>query len=274
MTFTSDNLRFSDLRGSQVNVWEPSALVRKDIDDGHSEPSESPTPATYETSVKPYEEMAVITALQCFQDGASATCGGNNGVIDVHDLSCPNMDPKELYKHKGSFTEIVLLNWVESEGILASFDNASQFRVMRLSRNKARGWSVQQHLLDGQLESKEPINQALISPDGTRLLLSTSKTDMLWSLENKKLITTNQTEYKNSWKWYTNPLEPSEVVLFYRSNLSSYSWIDLAAVSPGTVHVDFRIDKDERFDLDDVLVEGRDRLLAVKQIRDWTEARS
>ena len=54
--FTSDNLRFLDLRGSQANVWEPSVLVRKDIDDRYSEPSDAVIPAAIESSVKPHEK--------------------------------------------------------------------------------------------------------------------------------------------------------------------------------------------------------------------------
>ena len=180
LTFSSDSLRFLDIRGSRANVWEPSALVRKDIDDKISERSESLQATFVESSATPDEDMSIINTMISCEDGRIAVCGRNNGVVDIQDLALPDNAPKEIYKHKGSFTEILLLAWVDTERILVSVDNASRFRVVRLVDDTKNGWSVPNRLLDGQLESEFPADQVLLNPEGTRLLLSTSRHDTLW----------------------------------------------------------------------------------------------
>jgi hypothetical protein len=98
---------------------------------------------------------------------------------------------------------------------------------MKLSKDSTTSWAIEEQLLDGQLETNDLINQVLIGLDGARLLISTCKPDSLWSLETKQLVVSNSMAERRSWKWYTNPVNPSEVVLL-GSTLHAYSWKDLA----------------------------------------------
>lgn len=266
LTFTSDNLRFLDLRGSQVNVWEPSALVRRDADDRISERSEAIPAAIGEGSAKPYEDMAIINAMVSCEDGTIAICGRNNGAVDVHDLTVAGTAPIELYRHKGSFTEIFLLAWAEAEKTLVSIDNASRFRVVQLMNDPKFGWRVKEEILNGQLESQFPISQVLLNHEGTRLLLSTSRNEMLWCLVTKKCITSIGTEAKETWKWYTDPRNPTIVMLFHDLILRGYRWTDLQEVF-GPVDVNINAAERDHLAVDDILLDFESQLLILRHTK-------
>lgn len=268
LTFTSDSLRFLDIRGSQVNVWEPSALVRKDMDDKTSEPGE---PTSTKASAIPYEEMSIINTMISCESGTIAICGRNNGAVDIQDLIIADDAPKELYKHKGSFTEILLLAWIESERVLVSVDNASRFRVVRLSNHSKHGWGVQNEILDGQLDSECPVDQVLLSPEGTKLLLSSTRDDVLWDLVTKNCVASDRREARHTWKWYTDPRKPARVNLFHDSTVRVYNWNDLGEVLEP---IRLRMDVAGRSDLtlESTFVDHGSQTLIFKYIRDRTKS--
>ena len=234
LAFSSDNLRFLDLRGSRVNVWEPSVLVRKDVDDKKSDPSDAAVPTAVASRVKPYEDMCIITALVAFSDGTAAISGRNNGAVDVHDLLIPDKPAQELYRHEFfSFTKVSLLAYLDNKQILVSVDNSNKFRVVELSHNKSKQvWAVKSQILQAQLQSEDYITQALFSSDGTRLLLSTSRSDVVWSLTTKQIVASNQyLEARRAWKWYTDQRTAEEIVLLHSSFLRRHAWATLAQLT-------------------------------------------
>ena len=265
LAFTSDNLRFLDLRGSQANVWEPSVLVRKDYDDRSSEPSDTVVPGALESSFKPYDDMAIITALVTFRDGTSAISGRNNGVVDIHDLLSPEKPAQELYKHKGSFAEVLFLAYLDSERLLLSVDNSSRFRVVQLVPNGGtQQWTFGSQLLEAQLESEDPVSQALFSLDGTKLLLSTSRDDMVWSLNTGTITASiHHVEARGSWKWYTDKRRPKEIFLAHDFSLQSHAWTTLAQLSD-------RVQLSDWCDGGDILADPESEFLILKQVREST----
>lgn len=271
LTFTNDSLRFLDIRGSQVNVWEPSALVRKDVDDATSEPSDAITAGVLESSATPYEAMATINTFICCAGGTAAICGRNNGVVDVHDLTNPDNKPQVLYRHKGSFTEILLLDWNESEQVLVSVDNASHFRVVRLSYSPEHSWKMQDQIVGGQLESECPINQALLNSDATKLLLSTSKDDFIWSLTSKEHIAFRRPERKQAWKWYTDPQNPGQVILLQGTAVQTHRWQDLEEVA-GPAYLDTKVDQGIDLVLEDIHIDQASHDIFFKYARDRTKS--
>ena len=200
-------------------------------------------------------------------DDGIAICGRNNGVVDVQDLILPDNAPKEIYRHKGSFTEILLLAWVDNERILVSVDNASRFRVVRLVDDTENGWSVQDQLLDGQLESEFPVDQVLLNPEGTRLLLSTSRDDTLWCLRTKQCVASSRREARYTWKWYTDPQKPAQVNLFHESVIRVYSWNELKEVLD-PIHLNMDVAGRNDFALEDIFVGHESQSLIFKYKRD------
>lgn len=273
LTFTSDNLRFLDLRGSQTNVWEPSILVRKDFDDRNSEPSDAVVSAVSKSRVKSYEEMAIITTLVCCDDGATAICGRNNGVVDVQELLFPKKPAVELYRHKGSFAEVILLGYLHSKRLVVSVDNAGCFRVVQLAYDNAiEMWTVRNEILEEWLESVDTVNQAIFSSEGSMLLLSTSERDIVWSLTTKQVVASNEhVEARKIWKWYTHARRPEEVLLFDSFSLHKRAWTTLAQVSD-PISLKMWHNNDETFEVDNILADPETGLLLFRHAQIFTKA--
>jgi WD40 repeat protein len=227
LAFTGDSLRLMDLRGAQANVWEPSALVRKwdFADDDRSEiSSDAPAPVSEGPGMNSVDQLGDITTMTTAYTDSLAICGRNSGSIGIYNLSSAEPRFQELYKHNGAFMEILALNWNEAQQIVASVDVSSRFRVMRLSKSTSNLVTVLDELLNAQLSFGYLVTQILISPDGTRLLVSSATADFLWSLQTKELVASRETETRRSWRWFTRPQNPTEVLLLEGSTLQSFSW--------------------------------------------------
>jgi WD40 repeat protein len=227
LAFTGDSMRLMDLRGAQVNVWEPSALVRKwdYADEDHSEfSSEATAPLSQGSGISPIDQIEDITDMKIAYAGSLAICGRNDGSIAICNLNSTEPAFQELYKHKGTSMPILSLDWNELHQIVASVDASSRFKAMRLVKGTHNTIIVQDELLDAQMSFGHLVNQLLISPDGTRLLVSSSTADFVWSLQTGKLVASRDTELRTNWRWFTHPQKLAQVVLLENSMLQPFSW--------------------------------------------------
>ena len=231
LAFTGDSLRLMDLRGAQVNVWEPAALVRKwdyANDDRSEFSSEATAPVTEGSGTSPIDQFGDITDIKSAYAGSLAICARNNGSIDTWDLTSTEPVFKELYKHKGGFISILSLDWNESHHIIASVDTSGRFKARRLSKDAGNIKAVEQ-LLDAQISFNYQVNQLVISPDGTKLLVSSPASDMLWSLETGDLTASQELEPRTYWRWFVDPQDETQVVLLEGSSLRIFAWESLGS---------------------------------------------
>lgn len=227
LAFTADSLRLLELRGTQANVWEPSALVRKwdyadeDRSDFSSEISAKTTRDTDDRS----DEEGQITCLKTAPDGVLVLCGRVSGSVAIYDLSASASSSKEIYKHKGA--SIMCLDWTADLQVIASADASSRFKVIKLSEDH----SVQE-LLDAQLSYGHLIHQILISADRTKVLISSYTAYFIWSLETGNIIATRESELQGPRRWFQHPHDSTKIKLFGDSTLQTFSWDSPANLSP------------------------------------------
>jgi WD40 repeat protein len=221
VAFTGDSLRLMELRGAQANVWEPSALVRKwnYADDDFS--SEAPAKFIQDARThSDYEEN--ITVIQAVYEESMAICGRANGSVGICDISSSEPAFQELYKHKGA--SILSLDWNESHRIVATGDAAGRFKVMRLVNDRQNIVTVSDEHLAAHLPYLHSIGQLMISPDGKKLLVSSSTADFVWSLQTRKLILSRETEARTDWRWLPHLQESTKLMLLENSLLQTFSW--------------------------------------------------
>ncbi len=227
LAFTGDSLRFIDLRGVQANVWEPPALVRNwnYSDEETSGFSREATGSIIQGArTAPVDEVGQITTLKAIYTGSIAICGKDNGAVDIYDLNSIESAFEVLYKHKGSYISILALDWNEAQQMVASADSSSCFMVVRLLKNKQNNIVIQEVVLEAQLPYAHSVNQLLINHDGTKILVSCSTADFLWSLQTGKLVASQETDPRANWRWFTNPQDVTEVLLLQSSILQYFSW--------------------------------------------------
>lgn len=230
MKFSSDSLRLFDLRDPECNIWEPSVLVRKDVADKQSEPSEA-HPAGAVTVGKlgdvPIDNLAIITAVSSFSRGKFTICGSDDGRVVLYDLVSGR--PKcELYRHARA-CGVTSLQWNETKGVVSSVDISSRLQVLQLEKDSSKAWKVREVILDERFD--QAIQQQLLSPDGKRLLIYTKHAAFSYSLETKLHLTLDKLPTTTLSRWAVHPSR-SELVMFLNGHsLETFTWEDLKPFS-------------------------------------------
>lgn len=263
LSFTSDGLRFFDVRGRQCNVWEPSVLVRKDVDDDMSTPSNDSIVTTVEGS----NDVVRITAISLVSNGEYLLCGKDDGHVDVYETGTGKQIQK-LYSHVRNIG-VSLLAWNECRNLVASIDMSSRFQVLRLDTTKPSHWTLEEKLLDER--SDRPISQIMLSPDGSNLLVSTPLGNSIWNLHGKGLLRSIDQAICAPWKWIMQPSKPSELLLLHGSTIRIFEWECLDELSsPGGIQL--QLEEGQTLDLNNAVTSLTDLRLGVKVSSDSEKA--
>lgn len=193
MVFAGSSLRFLDIRRDRVNVWEPSALVRRRDNEDTSSSSEGQTTAfssaPSQLLVQPLNEEPAITALVCHHSGDVLFAGRDDGSVVIYSTR-RGMPQTVLYSH-GNHTPVALLDWNATYDLLVSSDSSSKVLVHKVkpvqprTPTAPRTWSKQK-LMDERME--DVVQQILLSLDGKFLLVSTPTCDQLWTTTGKQVL--------------------------------------------------------------------------------------
>ncbi|RYP92352.1 hypothetical protein DL770_001554 [Monosporascus sp. CRB-9-2] len=165
IVFASNNLRFFDIRGSCCNVWEPSALIRREgSDDASSEPQSEEVAPTVPAMVatRLFEEDEAITVIEHPPDADFLFCGRENGSITVHELSTGRVTTQ--FRFHARMVGIRDIKWNPRLATLVSTDSSSRCVATRLAPVPGGEWQQAQRVFDHR--AGETIIQVLIAPDG------------------------------------------------------------------------------------------------------------
>jgi len=230
IAFTSDNLRIIDTRGTQSNVWEPLVLVNQDSDSNASEPSDSVRQVKDDTELPMCDQSSSITVLHCCEESGIAFCGRSNGRVDTCKLDDPENTMRNIYKYRGSFTSITCLDWAYKPRITISADSSGRFRVMRITTGSRREWGAEP-LFEAKLEQGCAVNQVLVDPTGSLILVSSSEADSVWSVSSKQRVASTTARKRTMWKWFTRPSMPSQLILVEEDTVKLFIWSDLTQIT-------------------------------------------
>lgn len=230
MKFSSDSLRLFDLRDPECNIWEPSVLVRKEVADKQSEPSDAyPAGAVTvgELGDVPTGDLAIITALPNLSRGEFTVCGSDDGRVVLYDLAAGR--PKsELYKHARA-CGVTSLEWNETKGVVSSVDISSRLQVLQLEKDSSNVWRVREVILDERFD--HVILQQILSPNGERLLVYTEHATFSYSLETKLRLTLNKLPTTTLSRWAVHFSRSDLVVFLDGHSLEAFTWEDLKPFS-------------------------------------------
>jgi WD40 repeat protein len=211
IAFTSNSLRYFDIQGDRCNVWEPSVLVRHNHD--REEVDSKPYSEEVQTSAKIagatiWQDIHTITSLAVHHDGNFVFAARENGSISVFDTNSGNIS-SELPGHAKDVS-ILLMDWNAKGNLLASTDISGRFIVRQIMSSGSGQLEAKPPVLEGR--SSEAISQILISPDGQRLLVSTSHFHECWNMNGDRINATPRPRSKGS-KWINHPDNPARIIL-------------------------------------------------------------
>ncbi|RPB26854.1 WD40 repeat-like protein [Terfezia boudieri ATCC MYA-4762] len=224
LAFSSDNMRLLDARPSQLNIWEPAVLLRKN--------GKQSTSAPTVVGVNDLDEGFEITAVECHSSGDSIFCGRSDGSVVVHEAQT-GKQVGILCPANHSIT-VKCLAWGDASSILVTVDTAGDFRVLSVRRDP---WEVSETLLKGN--SAESVNQILLSPNNKFLLISTASSNTVWRISGKSVLSSHgwpETYEHSSFLWLNHHSNPSQRILLTLTKAYMYQWP--TSVQEQTIHLD------------------------------------
>ena len=222
LSFSSDNLRFFDVRQSICNAWEPSILVRTDSTETDSM-SDAILPTAESVDVGEWDDVVEIRALVCHQHDAAMFCGLEDGSVAVYEVHS-GKQVQVLYSH--TRTSVPCLAWGPKGNILVSADVSSQVMMWRITPKGDR-WDCLS-MLDTHVDGS--VRQLLLDPESRSLLVSTDRSDTIWSTDGQ-LVCSAFSPSRLTWQWSQHPRIAQQLILVTANHAFLYEWSNLKLIT-------------------------------------------
>lgn len=222
--FSNDGHRFFDVRADRCNIWEPPVLVhRTEIDDesGQGLIDDVPNTAPPTVNAKTYDTERVITAVTASQSSNVIFCGREDGSVAVY--SALTGDFIRELAIQGKNIPITFLNLSYSQKLLISVDMAGRIAARRLTTSK--GQQITETACIMYPKPIEVIEQILISPDDSRILVSMRHKDQIWELETGNTLgEIARPNARTHWRWTQTSKLSWPLIYFSNGEVTLYGW--------------------------------------------------
>ena len=223
LAFSIDSHRLIDIRGPHCRVWDPPVLVRQEADDVNSDTiSISTVPQDY--TLDDAKHSVHITAFSCAENSDAIFCGKLDGSVCLYNAKT-GKQLGILFRHTIGVS-IVSLFFDAQSCILCSADSSSRAMAHKLVRDRI-GWTAASKLFDHR--TGLAVDQILSNSGCTRLLICSSMTDTLWSIEpsgSKSLIDITW-DRRRRYRWSVHPSHQNQLILITDNVVHLYNWQSL-----------------------------------------------
>lgn len=227
--FSSDSLRFIDIRGPQCNIWGPAVLVRPEIND---ERSAKASTAPNEVQVEELDEIVTITTVVCYPSGEYIFCGKDNGAVSVYS-SETGRELQQLYSHTTGIPVVSLL-YEKDNKFLVSADSSSRILMYKVLGRSGK-WKTDGPVLD--IQTEQAISQLVFINNPSRLLVSSPNSDSLFTMTGQ-FISQSKCEPRRAWSWAQLPNHAGQLALISDKILRIFASQDLAELTrPEGIHL-------------------------------------
>ncbi len=227
LAFSADSHRLIDIRRSECRVWDPMVLVRQDNDDENSD-TISVSTGPQEVSMESSKDVILITSLACHGDGKTFFCGKENGSVYLYETENGRQSHK-LFDHARGVS-VKSLFFDNESNTLVSLDVTSRVIAHKLVHQQ-NGWEATEVLLDHHAGAA--VQQVLTNPGATRILMSTGKSDTLWSIssEDNTIVANSLRKNCGPCRWGTHPLNQDQLILIQDNVVHLYDWHTLQRIT-------------------------------------------
>lgn len=226
MAFSSDSIRFTDIRGSQCRVWEPAVLLRNGLDiESQSEISQAITLAPNPIGMlegPPEAEIATVCALS---GGEIAFCGKQDGLVTIFDTQ-KAIQMGELYRH-GANVAISTITFYEPKLLLASADESGRILINEILLGSAE-CKIKSKV--SEFRQEQNITNLIIDPSGTKILLQSKGVLSVWMIDGKPTEFIMPFGTDNEWTVFNHPMNYDQFVCIGRCKTHIFSWNDTQKV--------------------------------------------
>ena len=222
IAFSSDSLRFADIRGSQCRIWEPSVLVANDFDEGsQSDLSQAVTlnPRSFGMLEGPAE--ADITAMCLHPSGQYLFYAKQDGTVSYFDI------PRAahggvLYQHAQNI-RISCIAYCEQAALLITGDESSRILATQI-RSTSSGCEPISTVIDTR--SDGPVLALLVNHSGTRLLAQARNSTRIWTMSGLRTDRKIDLRSSDDTTFLNHPLHPDSLLSIGPNHTAAYAWDD------------------------------------------------
>ena len=220
LAFSGNSHRLLDIRGSQCRVWDPTVLVRQDVDDEHSD-TVSISSVAQEVEFDDPDDAILITAMAAAANGEVIFCAREDGSVCLYETKS-GRQLKKLFSHADGVSVNSL--WLDDKSnTVTSADSSSRVMTHKLIHQQ-RGWETSAAVLDER--TGIAVNQLLSNKGHTKLLVSSANVDMLYLVgpNESKVIKKVTWNNRGPYRWGSHPLKDDQIVLIMDNVLQLYEW--------------------------------------------------
>ncbi|GLB12828.1 hypothetical protein AtubIFM61612_000215 [Aspergillus tubingensis] len=182
IAFSSDSLRFTDIRGSQYRIWEPAVLVGNDYDEGsQSELSQAVTLKPKSVGMLEGPPDAEITTMCTDTSGRYLLYGKEDGVVAY--LNIQEATHREVLCRHVLNVRVTCIAYCDQLGVLATADESSRIIV---STVKITATGIEALSVVCDMRSDQPVLALLLDPSGTKLLVQGRHLTRIWTVLGTK----------------------------------------------------------------------------------------
>lgn len=229
LAFSPDGLHFTDIRGSQCNVWEPAVLLRDIAGDDSSEDSSTSVVEAISSDSK-----VRISAMIVHQDLEVAFCGKEDGSVSVYNVRS-GVQMGTLYHHK-SLVRIV--TWWPLTGVVMSVDTSNTIFAWKLQQGKPPSWKIDTQLFQCRLDCGSTIIQVLPGEAAGKFILSTRESDHFWSITGHEERVLGHSGKPRIRKWIQHLQSQLQIICIDGSYAKIYLWDDWSEVACVCLDID------------------------------------
>lgn len=221
IAFSSDSLRFADIRGSQCRIWEPSVLVANDFDEGsQSDLSQALTLNPRSVGMLEGPPEADITAVCLHPSGQYLFYAKQDGTVSYFDV-LGAAHRGVLYQHAQNI-RINCIAYCEQAGLLITGDESSRILATQI-KSTSSGCELVSTVMD--MRSDYPVLALLVNISGTRLLVQGRGSAQMWTMSGSRTDTKFDLQQSNNDSSFLNhPLQPDVFLSISPNHTASYAW--------------------------------------------------
>ena len=224
LAFSRDSLRFSDIRGSHCNVWEPTVLLRDSFGDSSSQGT-----LISVVDVVSSDTKTRISTIALHPKGDAVFCGRDDGTVSLYDLKT-GTEIRVLYSHK-SLVRILTL-WPQGD-IIMSVDASNGLLAWKLQMSQ-EGWVTENLVFQSRLDCGNVIIQVLPGATAGKLIMSTRRSDHLWTTDGQQKderIYSDSIRIRKIRKWLRHQQSPLHMICIEVAVARIYTWTDWSEVA-------------------------------------------
>ncbi|KKY18181.1 putative wd40 repeat-containing protein [Phaeomoniella chlamydospora] len=231
LAFGSNSRRFHDLRGRNLNTWEPDSLIR--FSESEDSFSDSTSEGYHSSSVTYFSEAGLtdfdtITAISASL-GTFYCIGSEEGVVTLHDTESGRSWEVTKFYNYHNISELI---WSRDSSIVVAADLSGEIVITRVTMEKSKQTVTLEPLQspNSHIEG-DNLYQMLMSSDAKLLLLIRHDLSQLWSLEENKTISTMSLAEAGKRRWSQHPSNKHLFVGFGTTDAVIYGWKDMKKIS-------------------------------------------